>query len=489
MANLLAVDRTDSTPQPSPSSFRRCGAWVNDLHSELNRTRVAAVVRPATIARLQQAVVDARSRAVPVSVCGGRHAMGGQQFCTNGVLLDTTSLNRVMDFDPDHGLMTVEAGIQWPAVVAHLTRVAAGRRDSWGITQKQTGADRMSIGGALASNIHGRELRLRPFIADVEKFDIVNPDGELMRCSRTTNAALFGLAIGGYGLFGPIASVTLRLSRRHKVQRRVSIACLDRLPELFAQRISQGFEYGDFQFATDNYSKEFLQAGVLSCYRPMDIEAPMPEPRFRLTDRDWRRLSLLAHTNKSRAFAEYARFYLSTDGQVYWSDTHQLAEYLDGYHADLDRQLAAAVEGSEMITELYVPRHRLPAFMAAVRADARQHGFDIVYGTVRLIERDDESLLSWAREPWACVVFNLHVDHTSVGVARTRDHFRRLIDRAIEQGGSYYLTYHRWATADQVRLCHPRMAEFLTRKRSYDPDGVFQSDWHRHHSNLMEVTS
>lgn len=415
--------------------------------------------------------------------------MGGQQFCAGGVLLDTTALNRVLDFDAERGLITVEAGIQWPALVAHLTWAAAGHRESWGITQKQTGADSMTIGGALASNIHGRGLRLRPFIGDIEEFEVVNPSGDLVKCSRSTNAELFRLAIGGFGLFGPVATVTLRLSKRHQVQRRVTIACVDRLPELFDHRIREGFEYGDFQFATDTRSREFLQAGVFSCYRPVEFDAPLSEPQFRLGERDWRRLLLLAHTNKSRAFAEYARFYMSTDGQMYWSDTHQLAEYLDGYHADLDRQLAAVVKGSEVITELYVPRHRLPAFMAAVRDAATQHCFDIVYGTVRLIERDDESVLAWAREPWACIVFNLHVDHSSDGVAKAADHFRRLIDCAMEQDGSYYLTYHRWASADQIRGCHPRIGEFLTRKREYDPDGVFQSDWYRHHSDLLEVTS
>jgi FAD/FMN-containing dehydrogenase len=467
----------------------RQATWINDVHSQLNQTRVAHVVQPESDADLRRAVLYARESGLAVAVCGGRHSMGGQQFCTQGILLDMTALNRVLDFDAERGLITVEAGIQWPALVAHLAWAGASQPGSWGITQKQTGADRMSLGGALASNIHGRGLRFKPFISDVEEFQIVEAAGELVRCSRTSNAELFRLAIGGYGLFGAIATVTLRLSRRHKVQRRVSIACIDKLPELFDRRIREGFEYGDFQFATDTCSREFLQAGVFSCYQPVAFDTPMPEPQFRLTERDWRRLTMLAHTHKSRAFAEYARYYMATDGQVYWSDTHQLAEYLDGYHADLDRQLGSPVKGSEMITELYVPRHRLPAFMATVREDARQYGFDIVYGTVRLIERDDESVLAWAREPWACVVFNLHVEHTSRGVATAADHFRRLIDRAIEQDGSYYLTYHRWASADQIRRSHPRIEEFLGRKREYDPDGVFQSDWHRHHSDLLEVPS
>ena len=36
---------------------------------------------------------------------------------------------------------------------------------------------------------------------------------------------------------------------------------------------------------------------------------------------------------------------------------------------------------------------------------------DLIYGTIRLIEPDTETALPWAREPYACVIFNLHVDH------------------------------------------------------------------------------
>jgi FAD/FMN-containing dehydrogenase len=137
-----------------------------------------------------------------------------------------------------------------------------------------------------------------------------------------------------------------------------------------------------------------------------------------------------------------------------------------------------------MITELYVPRPALSAFLAAVRADFRRYGFSVIYGTIRLIEQDDESVLAWAREPWVCTVMNLHVDHTPDRIAKAADDFRRLIDRAIEFGGSYFLTYHRWASRNQVETCHPRMVEFLRAKRRHDPAEVFQSDWYRH-SKLM----
>ena len=472
-------------PQAYLPQAPRPACEVNDIHSQLNRTTVRQVIQIESVRALQEAVRGAAARGLSVSIAGGRHSMGGQQFGAGTVLLDMTPLCRVIDLDAEQGLVTVEAGIDWPRLINHLLWAGAGQERQWGIVQKQTGADRLTIGGALSSNIHGRGLRLRPMIGDVESFDLVDHSGALVTCSRTSNAELFSLAIGGYGLFGVIARVTLRLTLRRKVERRVTLACVDNLVELFDRRIHDGYEFGDCQFATDSRSPEFMQAGVFCCYRPIKDDYPVPDDQRSLGTRDWQRLLRLAHTDKARAFAEYARYYMSTDGQLYWSDTHQLASYIDGYHETLDQELGATVKGSEMISELFVRRADLPAFMAAIRADARRHEMNVIYGTIRLIERDDESVLAWAREPWACVVINLHVDHSPEGLGRAQRDFRRLIESAAELGGSYYLTYHRWATRSQVERCHPRMREFLARKRAYDPRAVFTSDWYAHHLRLL----
>ena len=79
-------------------------------------------------------------------------------------------------------------------------------------------------------------------------------------------------------------------------------------------------------------------------------------------------LAGFAHADTRRAYEAYTSYYLSTSGQRYWSDTGQLSVYIDDYHAELDRRLGAAHKGTEMISELYVPRPALPAFLAAVRA-------------------------------------------------------------------------------------------------------------------------
>jgi hypothetical protein len=60
----------------------------------------------------------------------------------------------------------------------------------------------------------------------------------------------------------------------------------------------------------------------------------------------------------------------------------------------------------------------------------------VIYGTARLVEKDDER----AKQDYACVIFNLHTSHDPAGIESTARAFRSLIDLGIQHDGSYYLT-------------------------------------------------
>ncbi len=458
---------------------------VNDIHSQLNEVRVSDIAVVDSRDGIKTALRSSRERGLPVAIAGGRHAMGGQQFCEGGLLIDTRQLDRVLDFDQERGFIEVEAGIQWPALLGYLNETQRDATSAWGIAQKQTGADRLSIGGAISANAHGRGLSMQPVVSDVEELTLVGADGEERRCSRTENVELFGLVCGGYGLFGVVYSAKLRLVPLRKLERVVEVRDIDGIVEALEQRVEQGFLYGDFQFAIDPADAAFLRRGVFSCYRPVPGETPLPEGQRALTREDWQNLLYLTHADKGRAFELYSTHYLATDGQIYLSDMHQFADYEDDYHRWLDDRLGATDRATEMITEIYVPRDRLTDFMAEVAADFAASGVDVIYGTVRLIERDDEAFLTWARDRWACVIFNIHTVHTPAGLEHAASAFRRLIDYALARGGSYFLTYHRWATPEQLEAGHPRIREFLALKRTYDPDEVFQSEWYKHYRDAL----
>jgi len=458
----------------------RIGIVVNDVHSRLNPTTVDRVVTVRSSDDARRAILEAGASRRPICVSGGRHAMGGQQFANGAVLLDTQSYRGVKQFDCERGLIEVESGMQWPELIAWLIERQAGDAHQWGINQKQTGADRLSIGGAVSANIHGRGLTLRPFIADVESLTLIDADGIRRQCSRTENAEMFRLVSGGYGLIGFIDTVTLRLVRRHKVRRAVEIETADRLIARFDERIADGYAFGDFQFALDPRSRDFLRRGIFSCYKPVSDDTFIPAQQRALSPANWKKLLWLAHFDKQGAWDAYAGHYLGTDGQVYWSDTHQLSTYIDDYHSWLDHETHAEHPATEIISELYVPRAALDDFLVEAADDFRANGVNCIYGTIRLIERDDESFLTWAKQPYACTIFNLHTRHTPDGIEHSARAFRRLIDMAVARQGSWYLTYHTFGTREQLLRCYPELPEFLRRKRRYDPNERFQSEWYRH---------
>jgi FAD/FMN-containing dehydrogenase len=485
-ASAAALALSSSLPAADEAGQGATGVVLNDVQSQLNPTRVHRVVQPQTVGDLQAALRAAAKENRVISVAGGRHAMGGQQFAQDALHIDTTTLKHVIKFDKVRGHIEVEAGIMWPELLDYLQKAQQEDARPWTIRQKQTGVDHVTIAGTLSANAHARGLRFKPFVDDIESFTLLDAAGKLHTCSRTENTELFSLAAGGYGLFGIITHATLRLTPRRKVQRVVEIIKLQDLPELVDARVEAGFLYGDCQYSTNVEADNAAHPGVFSCYRPVADDAPMPAAARQMTDQDWQQMYVLARTDKQKAFDAYAQHYLATNQQVYWSDLHQLAGNFDirNLQEALVRHQGKERAGTEMITEVYVRPENLRDFLRAARQDTVDHHIDLTYGTIRFIEPDDATFLRWAKDRQVCILCNLHVVHTEAGKRKAAEDLRRLIGRALEFGGRYYLTYQRWATRDQVSKAYPQLVDFLKLKKKYDPRELFQSTWYQHYTEM-----
>ncbi len=472
---------------------------LNDVHSALNATEVICCERPADLEALQVLVRGASQAGIKLSVGGGRHAMGGQQFAHHQVHVDTTALVKVLDTDEKRGLLRIEAGAMWPDIIAasHAMRTPSGL--PWAIRQKQTGVDAVTLAGSIAVNAHGRGLLMQPLVDDIEDLTLVDARGDLVTCSRRENAGLFSHVVGGYGLFGIVYAATLRLTPRQCVVRLVDVLDLADAMNAVVRRVEQGCLYGDFQFVIDARDPAFLHRGVFACYRPVEDDGGAPtlvtEPGPERAEADlspdaWLRLLRLAHDDKAMAFKLYAQHYLGTHGNRYWADTIQLSTYLPEY-ADFVAagRSKEAIEGdfreTLVIGEHYVPRDQIAMFMQGARDVLLLHGVEVIYGTIRAILRDTTTALPWAQGDFACVIFNLRTQHTAHGRQRTADAFRGLTDVALSLGGSYFLTYHRYATKAQLLQAYPTFPAFLAAKLSFDPQAMFTSDWYVHYRDLL----
>jgi FAD/FMN-containing dehydrogenase len=170
---------------------------VNDIHSQLNSALVGEIAVPGSIDECQSILRGARTRGKVISVAGGRHSMGGQQFADDSLLIDTRGMKRVLGFDREKGLLDVEAGIEWPELIQYLHQKQDAQNDQegqarqWAIVQKQTGADKFTLGGSLASNVHGRALDQKPIIANVESFRLLDATANCVSAAARRTRSCF----------------------------------------------------------------------------------------------------------------------------------------------------------------------------------------------------------------------------------------------------------------------------------------------------------
>jgi hypothetical protein len=133
------------------------------------------------------------------------------------------------------------------------------------------------VGSTFCVNSHGWPTRYGPFGSPVRSAQIVFADGQLVECSRTREAELFALAMGGYGLFGAI--VDLELDMAPNALLAPSYARIN--PSLFADAFINAVEndpavrmaYGRLSVARESLFGEAL----MIVYRPI-TKQPSPLP-------------------------------------------------------------------------------------------------------------------------------------------------------------------------------------------------------------------
>ena len=75
------------------------------------------VVRPNTSKEISEIINIARKKFIPIIPRGGASwGLGGAVPVKGGIVLDTTSLNKIIEIDEDNLVVTVESGISWKSL-------------------------------------------------------------------------------------------------------------------------------------------------------------------------------------------------------------------------------------------------------------------------------------------------------------------------------------------------------------------------------------
>jgi FAD/FMN-containing dehydrogenase len=454
-------DRDDIPPLPPGE--------VDDA-SRLDRAKVAEVWQipagPAAAEEQLRALLQrAREQKLPVAIAGARHSMGGHTIAPDGIAIQMLGF-RHMRLDEQSNVLTVGAGALWSEVLPFLD--ARGR--SVAVMQSN---DSFTVGGSLSVNCHGWQVGKAPFVSTVESFRLMTADGEVRTCSRAENTELFSLAAGGYGLFGVILDVRLRVvpNERYRVERAVIPA--EGYEAEFARRVEAApdAEMAFGRLCVVPGERTFLREAILTSFHrdpPANGAVPPLMPiKVGAISRAIYRSSIGSDYGKQLRWdaeknvgtAIYGRYF--TRNQLFSTGAEQLGE--------------RSADRVDILHESFVPKGRVAEFVGRLRTIIPRHDIDLLNVTVRGVHRDDDTVLRYAVGDMFAFVMLFNQPRTPEADAKLEAATREIIDATLDVGGSYYLPYRLHATPEQFRRAYPGAARFFVGKQKYDPTGMFQN--------------
>ena len=176
----------------------------------------AKVMRPTSAEQLVDVFNATQRDGSSVALRGAGCSYGDASTNNNGRVLDMTAMNRILSFDAQTGIAVCEPGV----TVRDLWRrsISSGH---W--PQVVSGTMEVSMGGAAAMNIHGKNnYALGSFGEGIRSFELVTAGGQLVQCSRETESDLFHAAIGGFGMLGCMTKIEIQTKRVNSGRLRVS---------------------------------------------------------------------------------------------------------------------------------------------------------------------------------------------------------------------------------------------------------------------------
>ena len=166
-----------------------------------------AVVVPRTTDEVEQVMLFANDRGLPVTLRGIGHSQGGQSVAVDAITLDLSRLDRVFTVSESPAVASCEPG-------ARVRAVAARSLEAGLVPRVMPNYVDLTIGGTLSVGGVGTSChRYGPIIANVAELEVVAGNGRRIACSPQVEPELFHATLGGLGRCGVIVRASLRLRR------------------------------------------------------------------------------------------------------------------------------------------------------------------------------------------------------------------------------------------------------------------------------------
>ncbi|MEO9781758.1 MAG: FAD-binding oxidoreductase [Sedimentitalea sp.] len=414
------------------------------------------------IADIRAELAEARSAGRCVNVGAARHSMGGQAIPRDGHAI--TLNNGLVEPEVANRIMRVHAGARWSDVIAATDPIGLGPR------VMQSNND-FGIAATFCVNAHGWPVKEGPMGSTVRSFDMILPDGDLVTCSRSENADLFGMTMGGYGLTGIITQMDVELAQN----RRLEPTFLEMPAEEFGTRFVDALADGDVTMAYGRLNvdrADFISTALMITYRPTADQSD------------------LTAASGSGATAKIAsRIYRAQLGnerikRLRWWIEADLAPTLASGPATRNTLINEPVvtlddrdpDRTDILHEYFVSPDRFADFLALCRAVIPDSYQEFLNVTLRFVDTDPDSWLAYASTPRIAAVMSFSQEMTARAEADMQRMTEDLIDGLIAIGGTYYLPYRPHARKDQLATAYGRASEFSAAKRVLDPNLLLRNN-------------
>jgi FAD/FMN-containing dehydrogenase len=415
------------------------------------------------IARIRAELKDAAAARRPVAASVARHSMGGQSLPRDGTAI--TLDGGAIELDSAARTYRTAAGNRWSDIIATL--------DPKGFSPAvmQSNAD-FGVGSTFCVNAHGWPVPYGPFGSTVKAMRMVLADGTLVRCARDENAELFGLAMGGYGLFGIIVDLDVEMVPNLLLQ-----PTFERVvPERFADRFIHAIDsdtgvkmaYGRMSVSR----KSFLDDSLLVTFRPA-AEQPASLPAVTTSTRLSGVANSIYRAQTGWEVAKGLRWFMESRLGPAITDSHYSRNSL---MAEPVANLAQKdMHRTDILHEYFVSPDRFGEFLTACRDIIPKARAEFLNVTLRHVAEDKTPALTIAPGRRIAAVMSFSQVTSPEGEIDMMQMTEALIDRVTAIGGAFYLPYRLHARRDQVETAYPATAGFVAAKRRYDPGLLFRN--------------
>ncbi|MDB5525463.1 MAG: FAD/FMN-dependent dehydrogenase [Rhizobium sp.] len=474
---VLPASSSKGPAYPKFDSFAAAkGKILNDA-SQLEPTQIEkqvlinSDVDTVFIHRVRALLIEAREKKIPLMASTARHTMGGHSLPENGTALSLSQGS--VKADPASKTYRVAAGTRWQTVIKELDRIG------FSPVVMQSNND-FGVASTFSVNAHGWPAPCSPAGSTVRSLKMMIPDGTIQTCSRTQNVEFFRHAMGGYGLFGIILELELDMVANSRLEPKYEPMPGKDVGQALAEALKSGptiqMAYGRLDVSLDR----FFQQGMLITYRPTADQNNLPPAAGS---------SLISHVSR-----QIFRNQLESDfgKRVRWWTETSLGPELVGEstrNSLLNEPVITLDDNdpsrTDILQEYFVPPDRFPEFVTACQEVIPASYQQLLNVTVRYVDTDKDSVLAYAPEPRIASVMLFSQEMTERGEADMAWMTRRLIERVLAIGGSYYLPYRPHASVDQLKRAYPKAVEFAAFKRQIDKDMIFRNHfWDRYFAKL-----